>query len=599
MLGFFFSHYWFDEGPLSERVVVRRLAAVLIADAVGYSLRMTDDETRTHRQFMSDMDSVFKPLIGSHSGHVVKTTGDGFLARFDSAVQAVECATAMQRQMKERLDALPPDRRMPYRMGINAGDIIIEPEDVYGDDVNLARRLEEMATPGDVYITAAVLRYLRGKATVQVEDLGAHQFKSGAEAQQVYRIRIGGGAVPTAVPPTTRQYPPLPNRPAIAVLPFENLSGDPEQAYFSDGVTEDIIRELSRFRELHVISRNSSFRYRGESVDMRQVGRELGVHYVVEGSIRRSGPQLRISVQLIEAESGNNLWAERYDRKIEDVFAVQDDVVRMIVAALPGQISVAVARSARRKRPDGMSVYDYLLRGIEYKQTFDRSEEPKVREMFERAIKADPELAIAHTWLAELEMREWERNLTAAAKERALVLAKRGAMLDPTDGQCHRVLGYVCLYRKEFDEAALQFERALTLNPNDSHTIVTKAWLLAYEGHADQALEWVQRGLQINPNHPDWYVSAFGMALFCGRNYAEAVIQLGRNFVNPAIWEMMYMTASLAQLNRLDEARQQVARFNEQMPTRSLLVYARQEPYRHAEGLEHLLESLRKAGVEE
>jgi adenylate cyclase len=560
---------------------------------------MTDDETHTHQQFMSDMESVFRPLVGSYSGHVVKTTGDGFLARFDSAVQAVECATAMQQQMKERLATLPPERRMPYRMGVNAGDIIIEPEDVYGDDVNLARRLEEMATPGDVYITAAVLRYLRGKASVQVEDLGAHQFKSGAEAQQVYRIRIGGGTVPAAVPPTTRQYPPLPNRPAIAVLPFENLSGDPEQAYFSDGVTEDIIRELSRFRELHVISRNSSFRYRGKSMDMRQVGRELGVHYVVEGSIRRSGQQLRISVQLIEAESGNNLWAERYDRKVEDVFAVQDEVVRMIVATLPGQIAGAGARSARRKRPDGMSVYDYLLRGIEYKQTFDRSEEPKVREMFERAIAADPELAIAHSWLAELEMREWWRNLSAPAMDRALSLAKRGAMLDPTDGQCHRVLGYVCLYRKEFDEAALQFERALTLNPNDSHTIVTKAWLLAYEGHADQALEWAQRGLQLNTNHPDWYISAYGMAFFCARNYAEAVIQLGRNFVSPDIWEMMYMAASLAQLNRLDEARLQVERYNEQEPKRSMLVFARHEPYRHAQDLDHLLESLRKVGVKE
>jgi tetratricopeptide (TPR) repeat protein len=219
--------------------------------------------------------------------------------------------------------------------------------------------------------------------------------------------------------------------------------------------------------------------------------------------------------------------------------------------------------------------------------------------MFERAIAADPELAIAHTWLAELEMREWERNLTTSAKERALVLAKRGAMLDPTDGQCHRVLGYVCLYRKEFDEAALQFERALTLNPNDSHTIITKAWLLAYEGRPEQALEWVQRGLQLNANHPDWYVSAYGMALFCSRSYADAVIRLGRNFVNPAIWEMMYMTASLAQLNRLDEARLQVERYNEQVTNRSMMVYARQEPYRHAEGLEHLMESLRKAGVED
>jgi tetratricopeptide (TPR) repeat protein len=219
--------------------------------------------------------------------------------------------------------------------------------------------------------------------------------------------------------------------------------------------------------------------------------------------------------------------------------------------------------------------------------------------MFERAIAADPDLAIAHTWLAELEMREWERNLTDAARDRALVLAKRGAMLDPTDGQCHRVLGYVCLYRKEFDEAALQFERALSLNPNDSHTIVTKAWLLAYEGHADRALEWVQRGILLNPNHPDWYISAQGMALFCNRNYAEAVVQLGRNFVNPAIWEIMYMTASLAQLGRLEEARLQVERFSEQMPQRSLMTYARQEPYRNETGLEHLLESLHKAGVTE
>jgi adenylate cyclase len=582
---------------VSKRAVVRRLAAVLIADAVGYSTRMTDDELLTHQQFKSDLDTVFKPLIDGNGGRLVKTTGDGFLALFDSAVQAVECASTMQARMTERLAALPRERRMPYRMGINAGDIIIEPEDVYGDDVNMARRVEEMTTPGDVYITAAVLRYLRGKSSVQVEDLGAHQFKNLAEPQQVYRIRIGGDATPVAVPSTTRQYPPLPNRPAIAVLPFENLSGDPEQVYFSDGVTEDIIREISRFRELHVISRNSSFHYRGRSVDIRQIGRELGVHYVVEGSIRRSGKQLRIAAQLIEAETGNALWAERYDRHVEDVFAVQDEVVRMIVATLPGQIAGAGARSARRKRPDGMSVYDYLLRGIEYKQTFDRSEEPKVREMFERAIAADPELAIAHTWLAELEMREWWRNLSPPALDRAYSLAKRGAMLDPTDGQCHRVLGEVCLYRREFDEAALEFERALALNPNDSHTIVAKVWLLAYEDKPDQALDWANRGLRLNPNHPDWYISAHGMALYCRHNYEEAAAELSRNFVSPDIWELMYLAASLAQANRLDEARAQVERYTAQEPKRSMLEHAKHEPYRHAAGLEHLLDGIRKAGV--
>ena len=584
---------------MSERAVVRRLAAVLIADAVGYSTRMTDDELSTHRQFMSDLETVFRPLIDRHDGKLVKTTGDGFLALFDSAVQAVECASTMQTQMGQRLSALPADRRMPYRMGINAGDIIVEPEDVYGDDVNVARRLEEMTTPGDIYITAAVLRYLRGKSSVQVEDLGAHQFKNLSEPQQVYRIRIGGGATPATPREATRQYPPLPSRPAIAVLPFENLSGDPEQIYFSDGVTEDIIREISRFRELHVISRNSSFHYRGKSVDVRQIGRELGVHYIVEGSVRRSGKQLRISAQLTEAETGNALWAERYDRSVEDIFAVQDEVVRMIVAALPGQIAGAGARSARRKRPDGMSVYDYLLRGIEYKQTFDRSEEPKVREMFERAIAVDPELAIAHTWLAELEMREWWRHLSPRALDRAYSLAKRGAMLDPTDGQCHRVLGYVCLYRREFEEAAQQFERALALNPNDSHTIVTKAWLLAYEGMADQALDWADRGLRLNPNHPDWYISARGMALYCSRNYGEAAAQLSRNFVSPDIWDLMYLAASLAQADRVAEAHVQVERYIAQEPTRSMLEFAKHEPYRHAEELEHLLEGIRKAGVTE
>ncbi|HEY7688895.1 MAG TPA: adenylate/guanylate cyclase domain-containing protein [Dongiaceae bacterium] len=570
---------------------------MLIADAVGYSTRMTDDELRTHQQFMSDLNSVFRPQIDAQGGRLVKTTGDGFLALFDSAVQAVECATAMQSQMKERLAAMPPERRMPYRMGINAGDIIVEPDDVYGDDVNVARRVEEMTTPGDVYITAAVLLYLRGKTNFDVQDLGAHQFKNLAEPQQIYRIRIGGGPTPVLAPETTKRYPPLPNRPAIAVLPFENLSDDPGQAYFSDGVTEDIIRELARFRELHVISRNSSFHYRGKSVDIRQIGRELGVHYVVEGSVRRSGKQLRISAQLTEAETGNALWAERYDRQEEDVFAVQDDVVRMIVAALPGLIASASTKSARRKRPEGMSVYDYLLRGIEYKQTFDRSEEPKVREMFERAIAADPDLAIAHTWLAELEMREWWRSLSAPALDRAYKLAKRGAMLDPTDGQCHRVLGEVCLYRREFEEANLQFDRALTLNPNDSHTIVAKAWLLAYEGKADQALKQADRGLRLNPNHPDWYISAHGMALFCNRNYLEAIAELSRNFVSPDIWELMYLVASLAHAGRIDEAKAQVERFAAMEPKRSMLEFAQHEPYRNVGDKEHLLSAIRHAGV--
>jgi adenylate cyclase len=573
------------------------LAAVLIADAVGYSARMTTDELSTHQQFKSDLEAVFRPLIGTHGGRLVKTTGDGFLALFDSIVQAAECAAAMQTQMAERLAALPPERRMAYRMGVNAGDIIIEPEDVYGDDVNVARRLEEMATPGDVYITGAVLRYLRGKTALQVEDLGAHRFKNVNEPQQIYRMRIAGGTAPAPLPAATRAYPPLPDKPAIAVLPFENLSGDTGQLYFSDGVTEDIIRELSRFRELHVIARNSSFRYRGRSVDIRQAARELGVHYVVEGSVRRSKTQLRVSVQLIEAETETQLWAERYDRGIEDVFAVQDEVVRMIVAALPGHIAGAGARSARRKRPEVLSAHDYLLRGIEYKQTFDPSEEPKMREIFERAIAADPELAIAHTWLAEMEMREWWRSLSAPALDRAYELAKRGALLDPADGQCHRVLGFVCLYRREFEEAAREFERALTLNPNDSHTIATEAWLLAYEGRADEALDWITRALRLNPNCPDWYYSTHGMTLFCARRYDEAVAELSRNFVNPDIWELMYLAASLGQLGRPEEARLRAVRYASRKPLLSMTQFARHEPFRRAEDLQHLIDGLSKAGV--
>ncbi|MDX1575979.1 MAG: adenylate/guanylate cyclase domain-containing protein, partial [Kiloniellales bacterium] len=362
---------------------------------------MGDDEAGTLRRLTELRQQVLEPLIADHRGRIVKLIGDGLLVEFASVVDALACALAWQDGVVERETAADEDTRLRFRIGINLGDVIVEGDDIHGDGVNIAARLEGLAEPGGICLSDDAFRQVRGKIAAEFEDLGEQDLKNVAQPVRVYRIAASGSQ---PLPGESREKPreeplAMPDKPSIAVLPFLNLSGDPEQEYFSDGITEDIITELSRFRGLFVIARNSSFRYKGQSPRVQDIGRALGIHYVVEGSVRKFGARVRVTAQLIEAESGNHLWAERYDRDLNDIFAVQDEVTQAIVAALPGRLDAAAFEKGRRRGTESLSAYDYLLRGEWFLQRGGPADSEALA-MFEKATEADPNSARAYARIA-------------------------------------------------------------------------------------------------------------------------------------------------------------------------------------------------------
>jgi TolB-like protein/class 3 adenylate cyclase len=437
------------EGPEHPKVA-RRLAAILAADIAGYSALMGADEARTVAD-LKGHQTVVLPMIARHAGRVIDTAGDGILAEFASVVNAVECAVALQKTMAERNVSVEPERRMQFRIGINLGDVIHDEQRVYGDGVNIAARLEGIADPGGICVSGEAFAQVQRKLFLHFTDLGEQQLKNIAQPVRVYRIesqsRLSGD-------PEIKQALTLPDKPSIAVLPFANMSGDKEQEYFSDGITEDIITELSRFSELFVIARNSSFTYKGKAVDVRQVGRELGVRYILEGSIRRAGDRVRITAQLIDATTAAHRWAERYDRKLEDVFAVQDEVARTIVTILAAHVNKAEMERILLKPPANWQAYDYYMRAADtfatYLSLFKVEDVYEVRRLLEHALSIDPNYARAYALLSNTHRTVWTQPLDGdylnpATLERAYQLARKAIQLDPNLPQGHAQLGFVML----------------------------------------------------------------------------------------------------------------------------------------------------------
>jgi len=575
---------------MAEVRAKRRLAAILAADVVGYSRLMDVDETSTLAALKARRRDVLAPLIAKHQGRIFKTTGDGVLVEFSSAVNAVQCAVDLQQDMAAANGDQPEDRHIVLRIGVNLGDVMVEGSDLYGDGINIAARLESIANPGGILVSGTAYDQVKNKIKIQFDELGPQTLKNIADPVRAYRV--SGAPVVTISPKAAI------GKPSIAVLPFINMSGDREQQYFSDGITEDIITELSRFRSLTVIARNSSFQYRDKSVDVKQVGRDLGVEYLVEGSVRKAGGHVRITAQLIQVGTGNHLWAEHYDRKLEDIFVVQDDVVRSVVAALPGRIAEAGRQSARRKRSDNLTAYDFLLRGLEYHNTFDRTDDPKAREMLEKAIALDPDFAAAYAWLAASYTRDWDFDLSVPARDRAFELARKAVALDANDSICHTALAYVCLLEKRFSEAAYHCERAIALNPNEFVGLVIMATVQAYLGRPTDALEWLDRAVHLNPLTPMLYTDWRGIILYMAHRYAEAV-ELLKCGTDPTKGVLMYLVAAYGQLDRSDEAEAAIAKSRVLSPSVSLLQYAALKPFKHATDLNHLLDGLCKAGVSE
>jgi adenylate cyclase len=584
----------------------RRLTTILSADVAGYSRLMAADESGTLAQLKAQRKELIGPKTAEYSGRVVKLMGDGTLMEFGSVVDAVSFAVDVQQAMAERNAKVPEDRQIIYRIGINIGDIIVEGEDIYGDGVNVAARLEGLAEPGGICISAKVHDEVANKLALSYEDLGAQGVKNIAEPIRVYRIAIDAPWAQGM--PRGGDSPPLPDKPSIAVLPFENMSGDPEQEYFSDGITEDIITELSRFRSLFVIARNSSFAYKGQSINVGKIGQELGVQYVVEGSVRKAGNRVRVTAQLVEAESGNHLWAEHYDRDLEDIFAVQDEVARTIVATVAGRVDDAGAERTRRRPTSDMAAYDYLLRANSHAHRYTRGDTAKARSYIEKAIELDPEIARAYALLANFDVWDWFwAGGGGKTLDGAWAQLQKAIALDDHASHTYAVCSLVCIHDGRQDEALTYAERAFKLNPNDLQSNWLMAWSLESVGRHQEAFEWIEKAMRLDPFYPDVFYEIRAISLYSLGRYEEAVATYGR-VKKPAAWVHRGLVAAYAQLGRLDDARRAFAALEETIeqqrregdPDASVewILSQAGHYYKNEDDREHEIDGLRKAGLD-
>ena len=586
---------------MTEERVQRRLAAILAADVAGYSRLMGVDEEGTRARFNAHLHDLIEPTIADHHGRVVKTTGDGLLVEFASAVDAVRCAVTIQNGMTERNANEPNDSRIDFRIGVNLGDIIVEGDDIHGDGVNIASRLEGLAEPGGLCVSAKVVGEIRNRLEIDFEDMGEQSFKNIAEPVRAYHVRADGKGEARArmrAPAPAKTQESLPHRPSLAVLPFDNMGGDPEQDYFADGITEDLITEFSRFQELIVIARNSVFTYKGKAVKIQEVGAELGVRYILEGSVRKAGNRLRITAQLVEAATGHHLWAERYDREIEDVFAVQDEVTRKIVATLAGKLDASEFRRARGagERTGNLDAYDLVLRGREHLNRFTLDDTFAARRLYEEAVALDPDYARAYAGLAWTYLVEAQTNGLDETYERALAHAREGVRINPASHSNHLTLGNVYLASGKPDQATNAFERGIELNPNDSDGVAMLAHGLCLQGKPDDAIARMNEAAQLNPGLRPYKSALIGVAHFVARRYAEAVAAMD-GIGDTLPWFMPWFAAALAQLGRDEEAKEMAARYRRSALPWAFASHIRRLKY--AEDREHLAEALRKAGFED
>ena len=505
-----------------EPSIKRWLAAILAADIAGYSRLMGQDEAATVHD-LKGHQAVILPLVACHGGRIMDTAGDGILAVFRSVIGATQCAVEIQTVMAARNKDAPENRRMLFRIGINLGDVIHDETRIYGDGINVAARLEALAAPGGVLVSQSVHDQVRDRLDLVFEDLGERELKNIARPVRVYRFRTPTESKAAPAPGAALQ---LPDKPSIAVLPFLNMSGDPEQEYFADGIVEDILTGLSRLRWLFVIARNSSFSYKGRNVDVRQVGRDLGVRYVLEGSVRRGGNRIRITGQLIEAETGNHLWAERYDRALDDVFAIQDEITESVIGCIQPEVYAAEHDRLKRKPPQSLDAWESFIRGMFlYSQHSDAGTKDALN-MLERAIELDPCYAQAHglraVCLAWRAFQGWENRDTAFAE--AAEGADRAVVCDPEEPWAYLAHGFIAVGNRRDSEAVSAFSRAIDASPNFAYAHGLLGAAHAFGGRPDQAIECIDRGVRLSPRDifGDEYALYYAFVHFQAGRYGEA-----------------------------------------------------------------------------
>jgi adenylate cyclase len=538
---------------MADARVERRLAAILAGDVAGYSRMMGADEEGTLLRLNTHRREFLEPKIAEHRGRIVKRTGDGVLIEFASAVDATRCAVEIQRGMVERNASVPEDKRIELRIGIHIGDVIIEDGDIFGDGVNIAARLESSAEPGGICISDDAYRQVYGKLDANFQDTGEHELKNIARPVRIYQLQ----------PSSHKMKAPalaLPNKPSIAVLPFQNMSGDAEQDYFCDGVVEDIITGLSRIKWLFVIARNSSFIYKGRAVEVKQVGRELGVRYVLEGSVRKAGNRVRITCQLIEAQTSAHLWAERYDRPLDDIFALQDEVTLAVTGAIEPSLRSAEIDRVKRKRPENLDAYDLLLRAISADMAMPQGV-ANALPFLERALALEPGYARAHGHLAMCHHTLYLRGGLREENRQAAIHHAHAAIANGQDDSTALTLAGFVIGMDEHDRAAASqaFETALALSPSSAFTYLIGSAVLGWGGDAERAIDWAERALRLSPFDSWNWFPCHGLALghFSLGHYREAAAAARKAIqFNPGFsMSHMLLAASLVKLGRLEEAK--------------------------------------------
>jgi len=587
----------------------RKIAAILVSDVVGYSRLVGADEDRTLARLRALRSDMIDPTIAVHHGRVVKRTGDGAIVEFRSVIDAVRCALEVQSSMVERNAGRPPERRIEFRVGIHLGDVVEESDgDLMGDGVNIAARLEGICEPGDVCLSEDAYRQVRDKIKEQFVDLGEQVLRNIARPIRVYQLRSVPAEKPSSVE-AAGAVPglALPDKPSIAVLPFQNMSGDPEQDYFADGIVEEIITALSRMRWLFVIARNSSFTYKGRPVDVKQLGRELGVRYVLEGSVRKAGRRVRITGQLVDATTGAHLWAERFDGELEDIFDLQDQVTASVVGAIAPKLEEAEIERAKRKPTESLDAYDYSLRGMAALYRWTSESNSEAISLFYKAIELDPNFAVAYGLAARCYIRRKTNGwMTDPAQEIAETtrLARRAADLGRDDAVALASAGLaLALGPGDLDDGDALVERALGLNPNLAMAWMQSCWVKVWLGDPEAAIERATRAMRLSPNDPTIFNTQAGIAAahFVAGRYAEALswAELAIRGQPDYFLSIFLAAASAALSGNEAAAKKALARLRQITPGLRISNLSDHFPIRRAGVFNPWVEGMRTAGLPE
>ena len=578
----------------------RRLAAILAADVAGYSRLMGADEEGTLERLKALRRELLDPKIAEHHGRIVKTTGDGLLVEFASVVDAARCAVAVQQAMPERDTGSAADTRIELRIGINLGDIIIEDDDIYGDGVNIAARIEALADVGGVFVSNTVHDHVRDRLPFVFEDLGEQQFKNIARPVRVYRIRI------EVEPKAAQSVPlPLPDKPSIAVLPFTNMSSDPEQEFFADGIAEDIITALSRYPSLFVVARNSSFTYKGQAIDVKQVGRELGVRYVLEGSLRKAGNRIRVTAQLVEAETGKHVWAERYDRYLADIFLLQDEITEAVTIAIAPAIAEAEQQRAMRKPPGSLDAWAAYQRGLWHLSKAGAEDAVIAEKFFQQAVDLDRNFAGGYKGLASSQgvAAEFGARRLPEAQTAMEAFARQAVTLDGGDAEARSLLSNALRIRGDCEGGLAEAERALMISPNLAAAHTVRGAALIFSGRPREGVAALERSIRLDPRDPRSAarLNQIALGLYHSREY-EAAVEAAKRAIrsypdlpSPYRW----LAAALGQLGRIGEAKEALEKAISVLPASFEIYVHRRVPWMRSEDHAHMLEGLRKAGWRE